>query len=128
MTYTPDIWVFVEIYNPDTQEIIYKVLAGWYGGFTQANSWRLNSGITEIIEHENYYEVIGGSGSAYYCNKLGEKTGTPTEYVLQDLIQNELGYKVCVVQYHEIRPDIVTKRKQDEAKQPNEYKGNQPRD
>lgn len=110
MTYIPDIWVFVEIYNPDTQEIIYKVLAGWYGGFTQANSWRLNSGITEIIEHENYYEVIGGSGSVYYCHKLGETTGTPIEYVLQDLIQNELGYEVHVVEYHEIRSDIVTKR------------------
>jgi hypothetical protein len=130
MTYTPDIWVFVEIYNPASSEITYKVLAGWYGGFARGSNWRLNSGITEIIEHEEYYEVLGASGSSYTCYKSCEKTGSPTDYVLYDLMQNKHGYKVHVVEYHEIRPDVVTKRNQNEtnqSNQPNEYEGNQPR-
>lgn len=110
MTYTPDIWVFLEIYDLASCKIKYKLLAGWYGGFTQGSNWRLNSGITEIIEHEEYYEVLGASGSSYTCHKFCEKIGEPTAYVLKDLIQNKRGYTVHVVQHNEIRSDIVTKR------------------
>lgn len=110
MTNTPDIWIFVEISNPASSEITYKVLAGWYGDFARGSNWKLNSGITEIIEHEEYYEVLGASGSSYTCYKSCEKTGSPTDYVLYDLMQNKQGYEVHVVEYHEIRSDIVTKR------------------
>ncbi len=113
MAYTPDIWVFVEIHNPQNNKTVYKVLAGWYGGFTQGNEWRLNSGIEEIIEHDSYYEVLGASGSVYYCHKQGEKTGEPTFYVLSDLLNNKQGFEVNVVQYSEIQPSLVKKRKYD---------------
>jgi len=66
--YTPDRWVVIEIKSPN-EEPIRKVLAGWYGGFTQGDSWRINSGITEVIEHDDRYEFVGSTGSVYRCYK-----------------------------------------------------------
>jgi hypothetical protein len=65
--YYPDRWVVVEIdYGT---EVIKKVLASWYGGFAGSDSWKLSSGITETIEHDDYYEFHNYSGSVYKCNK-----------------------------------------------------------
>lgn len=72
-TYTPDTWVILRIENKDTKETVNKVLAGWYGGYTSGDSWKLNSGITKIIDKETHYEIYGYSGSVYNCNKASEK-------------------------------------------------------
>jgi len=65
--YTPDRWVMLKItYNKIPT---YKILAGWGGGYMQGQSWRLNSGITEIKEEDDRYLFNGYSGSIYYCYK-----------------------------------------------------------
>ena len=65
--YTPDRWVVLEFVT--LNETIQKVFAGWYGGFAGADSWQLNSGITNIrIDDEGHYEFDGYSGSTYYCH------------------------------------------------------------
>lgn len=66
--YTPDRWVIVEINSPE-HGTVRKVLGSWYGGYTGSDSWRLNSGIEKIVEHDTYYDVYGYSGSIYKCNK-----------------------------------------------------------
>jgi hypothetical protein len=69
--YTPDNWVVLKIgVNPD--DIIYKVLAGWSGGYTTGDSWKLNSGIVKTEVDGNYYRFIGYSGSVYVCHKESE--------------------------------------------------------
>ena len=65
--YNPDTWVVLKITNE--QETIYKVLAGWSGGYLSGDSWRMNSGITEVKQDGDYYEFYGYSGSCYRCDK-----------------------------------------------------------
>lgn len=66
-TYTPDVWVVLELAN--SKETIRKVFAGWYGGYTGSDSWKLNSGITHVrIDDQGHYEFDGYSGSTYYCH------------------------------------------------------------
>lgn len=64
--YAPDRWVVLEFVTP--QETIRKVFAGWYGGFAGSDTWRLNSGITQIRKKDNVFEFDGYSGSTYYCD------------------------------------------------------------
>jgi hypothetical protein len=67
--YTPDTWVVLEFNAPGFEKPLQKVFAGWYGGFAGSNSWKLNSGITEVrIDDQGHYEFDGYSGSTYYCH------------------------------------------------------------
>ena len=65
----PDQWVVLEITTP--KEAIRKVLAGWRGGYLHGDSWRLNSGIVETKEFDDYWDFHGTSGSVYRCRKDG---------------------------------------------------------
>lgn len=67
---TPDRWVVIKITN-DT-ETIYKVLAGWSGGYLGSDSWRLNSGIVGVEYTDTSYIFYGHSGSKYECYKSRE--------------------------------------------------------
>ena len=66
--YMPDNWVVLKIAVEDSP-VIYKVLAGWSGGYLDGDYWRMNSGITRAVEHEKYWEFYGSSGSCYVCHK-----------------------------------------------------------
>lgn len=74
--YTPDRWVIVKI-QAEGQGPYYRVFAGWYGGFTQGDSWKLSSGIEKSVDKGDYYEFYNTSGSIYKCWK-GEKDGVRT--------------------------------------------------
>ena len=65
----PDNWVVVKV-----DEDFYKVLAGWSGGYLDGDSWRLNSGISEVKDDGDYWLFIGASGSVYQCHKKGYGT------------------------------------------------------
>jgi len=66
--YTPDVWVVLEFDHPDLETPLRKVFAGWYGGYTGSNSWKLNSGITTTRKVEDWFEFDGYSGSTYRCH------------------------------------------------------------
>jgi len=74
--YNPESWVIIKIINDKTDQddlkVLYKVFGSWRGGFADGDSWRLNSGITKVGEHDTYYTFYGASGSAYRCYKTGE--------------------------------------------------------
>lgn len=63
----PDNWVVFKI--PHNNDFIYKVLGGWSGGYLYGNSWRLNSGITDVEFKDDFYIFKGNSGSEYFCHK-----------------------------------------------------------
>ena len=63
--YLPDNWVVLKIKEGKLDSGFYKVLAGWSGGYTTGDSWRMNSGITRVEDHETYYSFYGYSGSVY---------------------------------------------------------------
>lgn len=69
MEYLPDNWVVLKIRHED--ETLYKVLAGWSGGYLEGDAWRINSGINRVEEDGNCYEFYGSSGSCYRCHKKG---------------------------------------------------------
>ena len=63
--YLPDNWVVLKIKEGKLDSGFYKVLAGWSGGYLHGDSWRMNSGITRVEDHETYYSFYGYSGSVY---------------------------------------------------------------
>jgi len=69
--YVPDVWVIVKI-TPVNEAPIYKILAGWYGGFAGSNSWKLSSGITSVEQDPDFPEqqhYRQSSGSTYITHK-----------------------------------------------------------
>lgn len=66
-TYNPDCWVVIKITNND--EVLYKVLAGWGGGYSSGDAWRVNSGINNVFDIDGEYHFYGHSGSNYICHK-----------------------------------------------------------
>ncbi len=76
--YSPDNWVVIFLNGDDPH---YRILAGWSGGYTTGDSWRMNSGIVrceetvETYSHNGkeytpeYYIFYGSSGSCYKCHK-----------------------------------------------------------
>lgn len=67
MEYIPDNWVIIRIQHQG--ETYHKVLAGWTGSYTSGDSWRMNSGITKVVEEPLHWLFHGVSGSVYRCNK-----------------------------------------------------------
>jgi len=67
-----DNWVIVEISDKDGSVAGYKVLMGTSGGYTDGDSWRMNSGIKDWTEESNNYIFSGYSGSSYTCPKNRE--------------------------------------------------------
>lgn len=84
-TYTPDRWTIIEFKGANvTDGRMYKVLGSWKGGFATGDSWRLNSGITEVIDMDQYYIIKGHSGSSYHCYKGCEGTFMYTRGILEN--------------------------------------------
>lgn len=89
---TPDRWVILKI-----SDGVYKVLAGWYGGYLHGDSWRLNSGIVKVEEDGDYYLFHGKSGSTYKCHKDAKGFTGYTSQVLENLITKSEGVAVIEV-------------------------------
>lgn len=70
--YIPDSWKIVKITSKEHGEI-YKVLASWQGGYTDADYWKLSSGFLDIKEEDGKYLTNQASGSFYILNKNYEK-------------------------------------------------------
>lgn len=87
--YEPDNWIIVKIDHP--QETVYKVLAGWSGGYLYGNSWRMNSGIVRAEFDGKNYSFYGNSGSQYRCHAQTEGLRMATVDIFNNLV--ELGAK-----------------------------------
>ena len=87
MNEIPEKWVILKLPNN-----YYKVFGTWAGGYLDGDRWKLNSGIKEIEQDENFYYFIGFSGSCYKCHK--KSYGTATSYgfnVLNKMIKQGNG-------------------------------------
>jgi hypothetical protein len=83
--YTPNVWIVVDLNQ--NEKSVYKVLAGWYGGYANSDHWKLNSGITKVETDGDYYLFHGYSGSVYRCNKNSYRTSGLTAGILASLQQ-----------------------------------------
>lgn len=61
--YSPDRWLVLEAKG------IYKLFGTTSGSYLYGDSWRLNSGITEVEDEDDRWLVHGVSGSVYECYK-----------------------------------------------------------
>lgn len=84
MNYCPDNWVVLK-FTTHEMKTFYKVLGGWSGGYLTGDSWRLNSGITKVEEHDGCYYFSGFSGSVYRCGKESYGLRTNNAYVYDGL-------------------------------------------
>lgn len=62
--YTPDYWKVLKITSTEGV-VLYKVFASWVGGYIHGDSWKMNSGITEVKSEGDYLLFKGYSGSVY---------------------------------------------------------------
>jgi len=67
MNYYPDNWVVLKLSTE--YDTMYKLLAGWSGGYLDGDSWRINSGITRCEMYEDMLAFYGETGSCYYVHK-----------------------------------------------------------
>ena len=104
--YQPNVWILLKITTPD--EILYKVLAGWYGGYTYGDSWKINSGITKYKEQDSSIEFHGNSGSVYICHKEVERTSMTTEQIFNNLKKiDKPGYSVEQISFEDFKKEFV---------------------
>lgn len=61
---TPHRWLLVKVHDGT-----YKVFATYNGGYFEEERWRMNSGIEEVTERKDCWEIKGYSGSLYRCWK-----------------------------------------------------------
>jgi hypothetical protein len=84
---SPDVWVILKIEGEGGP--LYKVFASWYGGYLGSDRWKMNSGIVNVEEDENFFYFFGYSGSCYQCPK-GEnnyRTNNYTQGILSDILK-----------------------------------------
>jgi len=97
MVTVPNNWVVLKITHPNN-EVVHKVLAGFYGGYLHGESWRLNSGITKVEIEGDYYLFYGNSGSIYKCHKNYQRLSNATSGIYNSIVNNNKGIKVEIVE------------------------------
>ncbi len=106
----PDRWVVVEI--SDDKRYVKKVLAGWYGGYTGNDSWKLSSGITEEKDCGDYIEFTNNSGSVYKCFKASQGMTSLSQSIYEGLKRQETGkIKINLIVNYESEVPVPSKRK-----------------
>jgi len=101
--YTPDRWVVLELTTPE--QSIYKVFAGWHGGYMGSDSWKLNSGIVSAHKAGYLWEFEGYSGSVYHCHESNYGMTMYQQSILAGWQQNTesgLRTQIRVLDYAEV--------------------------
>lgn len=110
--YTPDRWVIIECSYDNS--ITYKILAGWYGGFAGSNSWKLSSGIVEVVTTDYGYDFLNQSGSTYKCVERYSGLSLLTASIHESMIKQaseDANIKVRLIDRDEI-PALALKIKE----------------
>lgn len=94
--YTPDNWVVIKASRKKDDDVHFRVLAGWSGGYLSGDSWRLNSGITKVSKDGEYYLFQGNSNSTYRLHKDSYGLRMNNHYVWEEL-QKSSGYSVSLL-------------------------------
>ena len=68
-TYNPELWCIVKTTNAEKTDTTYKVLASWYGGFLDGDSWNLSSGTKSAKLNGEFVDLLQYSGSTYRVHK-----------------------------------------------------------
>ena len=95
--YCPDKWLVIKLNHNSGSH--YRVFGSWYGGWTGADSWRMNSGIVSVTEDEHCLYFKGSSGSLYTCHKESYGANGYGTRILEDMIdkQHALGVNIDIL-------------------------------
>jgi hypothetical protein len=77
--YRPDEWVMIKIVSKE-YGTIYKIFAGWQGGYASGDSWKLSSGCLSVKKEVvkkmsgSYEQLVcpQSSGSTYYTHYIAK--------------------------------------------------------
>ena len=84
----PDVWEIIKITDHVDNISMYRILAGWYGGYLGSNSWKINSGIVSCKLTENgWYEFQSVSGTVYLCHRDVRRMSSLTAGIYENLRQ-----------------------------------------
>lgn len=100
----PNSFVILKIVYKD--EVIYKILGGWSGGYLHGDSWKLNSGIVSYNEDGDSIYFKGHSGSVYQCYKQSEQMTMIMASVFKDMtegIMTKLGVSVELIKFEDFK-------------------------
>lgn len=103
--YQPDNWILIKI-MPGGEDLFYKVLAGWSGGYLDGDSWRMNSGVDRVEEDGDYYDFIGASGSVYRCHKESEMLRMNCGFIYEQM-KEKWGDKIERIDYADFVKEFV---------------------
>ena len=93
--YKPERWVVIKI--KEDNQTFYKLLGGWSGSYLEGQSWRMNSGISEIVLEDDFYLVKGFSGSIYKCHKNGYGTNLVMNGIIAQM-KSSKNYQIEVLE------------------------------
>lgn len=65
--YHPDDWAIIRIQGPEMERPVFRVAAGWAGGYTQGRSWKLSSTVEDVTFSDKGAVFQNSSGSFYHC-------------------------------------------------------------
>lgn len=93
----PDVWVFIDVENKETGEKFVKIVAGFYGGFTQGNSWRITSPVAKLETLAESFRATTESGRVYTLDACNNRIGTPIAPILASIVADtELPWVVSI--------------------------------
>lgn len=96
--YFPDRWVILKITDAENN-VHYRFFAGWYGGYANGDSWRINSGIVKCeLSENNFLKFFSESGSSYFGHENNYGMSGYMIYVFES-IDNKLGGSVEVLNF-----------------------------
>lgn len=110
MDYVPHGWALLKVCFSETtgHPDQLRVLAGWRGGYLGSDNWKINSGITKIIDQGDSYVFEGASGSRYICGKASYHIYTIMLAGL-DTFQRHPGVASCeVLEEGALTPDLLS--------------------
>lgn len=114
--YTPDRWVITKVTIND--DVSYRVMGSWYGGYLGANSWRLSSGITDYKDLGDIYSFHNVSGSTYDCHKSATGMSSTAAMALERLIEHgrsEHNVQIEVIDIEQFLTEFKKEKANDEA-------------
>ena len=109
MRYFPDVWIILKYSGKGVpNNLFYKLLSSNYGNFLEDDTWKLNSGITDIVYKEGKYEIKGYSGSIYFCSEDTERMNPTMASVFNKLINEakNTGILVELVPMKKVLPNF----------------------
>ena len=93
--YTPDSWVVVEL-NDGNGNTHRRVFAGWFGGYTTGESWKMSSGIKHYTLTDDAIAFHGESGSVYKCRKANYGMTAYMQTIFDSFVKDTEGTNMSI--------------------------------